>query len=168
MLQSLLEERFKLRVHRETREQPIYELSVAKGGAKIRLSEDQGPIAPLPPEAIRSGIANGKLPRGTYSATTGKFDATAIAMDRFISYLVPHLDGPVIDKTKLGGLYDFSLRYAQPPGSFAFASPEVPFDDASGPSIYTALREQLGLQLNPGKGPVEVVVIDSAQKPTAN
>jgi uncharacterized protein (TIGR03435 family) len=168
MLQSLLEDRFKLKIHRETREQPVYELVAAKGGAKIRLSEDQGPIAPRPPDTLRSGMFNGKMPRGSYSTSNGRFDATAIGIDVFVSYLIPHLDGPVIDKTALEGLYDFSLRYAQKPGSFAFASPDSPVDDLSGPSIYTALREQLGLQLNRGKGPVEVIVIDRAQKPTPN
>jgi uncharacterized protein (TIGR03435 family) len=168
MLQSLLEDRFKLRIHRETREQPVYELAVAKGGPKIKLSEDQGPIEQIPLEAIRSGVLNRKMPRGSYSTASGRFDATAISLDRFIGFLVPHLDGPVNDKTGLEGLYDFSLRYAQQPGTFAFASPDIPVDDLSGPSIYTALREQLGLQLNRGKGPVEVIVIDSAQKPTPN
>jgi len=168
MLQSLLEDRFKLKIHRELRQLPVYELVVVKDGAKIRLSEDQGPI--VPPAAGSSPVPRPgeKLTRGSYWASSGKFEATAIPLERFVSYLVPHLDGPVIDKTGLQGLYDFSLRYEQSPGSFAFASPDVPVDVLTGPSIYTALREQLGLQLNREKGPVEVIVIDSAQKPTPN
>lgn len=98
---------------------------------------------------------------------------TAIAMAPLVNALAQQLGRPVIDKTGLTGLFDFTLQWTpgaeQVPGPFAgdpAAAPPPPVD--SGPSIFSALQEQLGLKLESTKGPVEVVVIDSAQKPSEN
>jgi uncharacterized protein (TIGR03435 family) len=87
-----------------------------------------------------------------------------------------HVDRPVIDKTGLTGLFDVHLEFAPDdamsgPGPVLLNGvdrPGVPSTDPTGPSIFTALQEQLGLKLSPAKGPVEVIVIDRAEKPSAN
>jgi uncharacterized protein (TIGR03435 family) len=84
-------------------------------------------------------------------------------MSRFIDSLSVALGRPIVDKANLGpGLYDINLRWSGTPS--AGGAPE----NADAPSIFTALREQLGLRLATGKGPVDVLVIDSVQKPTVN
>jgi len=94
-------------------------------------------------------------------------------VSNFVNFLVNQLGRPVIDKTGISGLYDLQLEWTpgseQVPGPFPPhpAAPPPPAH-ASGPSLFTALQEQLGLRLESTKGPVEVVVVDSAQKPAEN
>ena len=98
--------------------------------------------------------------------------ATAVQLTTLLNFLVNQLGRPVYDKTGLTGLFDFKLQWTpgseQAPGPFGPAPDAPPPVDPSGPSLFTALQEQLGLRLESTKGPVEVVVIDSAQKPTEN
>ena len=186
MLQSLLEERFRLKVHRETRELPIFEVVVAKGGPKLRLSEDQHPVdpvdgqrPPLPP------LANGLpvLQPGSYRISrkpngSMRFAAKGLPLWTLINSLKSTLGRPVIDKTDLKGLYDYELEWAMDPVQVPPSAGDSPTgsngglppagDPSSGPDLATALQEQLGLRLVPAKGPVEVMVIDSVQKPTVN
>ncbi len=174
MVQSLLEDRFQLKFRRETRELPAYELTVAKGGAKVKLSEDQGPFVPPkpgdpPPPPFRPG---GPMQRGSIRMGMGNLETNAIDFATFVQTLSQQLGRTVIDKTGLKGLYDIKLQWtpemgqgigpvgALPPG----VNPPPP-PDPSGPSIFTAIQEQLGLKLESTKGPVEVLVIDSVQKP---
>jgi uncharacterized protein (TIGR03435 family) len=166
MVQSLLEERFKLKAHRETRELPVYELVVAGGGSKVKLSDDQSPPVQesTPPERTSEGLP--RLKRGSWSirgSSTGReFNSLAIPFSSFVNMLVNDIGHPVIDKTGLEGLYDIQMKWAPntptPPGS------EPPTE----PYIFTAITEQLGLRLVSTKGPVDVVVIESAEKPTPN
>ena len=164
MQQSLLADRFKLKVHFETREMPVYELVLAKGGS--RLKEDNDPSK----GSARIG-RNGQM---------SELKGIALPMPIFIGMLMsdPDIDGrPVIDKTGLGGNYDVLLDWLpsrlpappQPgmlmqPGTFGAAPPP----DAEGPSLFTALEEQLGMKLVATKGPVEIVVIDHIEQPTEN
>jgi bla regulator protein BlaR1 len=154
MAQSFLAERFKLAVHHETKEEQVYELVVAKGGPKLKEATDtaKGP---------QQGLGMGR----------GKVNGMAAATSLIARFLSEQLGRSVIDKTGLTGKYDFALTWTpefgqQFPGGDRPEAP--PPTDANGPSIFTAIQEQLGLRLESAKGPVDVLVIDHAEKPDAN
>ncbi|HEX4138281.1 MAG TPA: TIGR03435 family protein [Bryobacteraceae bacterium] len=162
MVQSLLADRFKLTLHRETRQQQVYELVTAKTGPKLT-------------EATPADL-NGQV--GLWGAGQGGIVGTAVSIADLVNHLTQRLDHSVIDKTGLSGKYDFRLNYVPepsqgdlilfgPPPPGATLSGATPPAD-SGPSIFTALQEQLGLRLESARGPVEVLVIDHAEKPDAN
>jgi uncharacterized protein (TIGR03435 family) len=192
MLRKLLAERFHISLHHETRDMPVYELTVGKSGPKgLRASvEDPSPL-PMTPEPLRSD-KNGlpQLPRGRPSiliASQGgvaHLTASTQSLAEFAKFLTNQLRVLVIDKTGLMGAYDFVLDFVpevqvagvgpmpQPPSAAgvpgsAGAAGVPPQDD--GPSIYVALPDQLGLRLEQKKGPVDVLVVDHADKvPTEN
>jgi uncharacterized protein (TIGR03435 family) len=144
MLQTFLTSRFRMTAHRETRQLPNYTLVVAKGGAKIK-----------PDEAGQSQTSGGN----------GSFTATKTTMPHFADLLARVAGLPVVDGTGLAGVYTFKLEWS-PAAGLNVTTDATP---SSGPSIFTALEEQLGLHLQSGKGPVEVVAIDSMEKmPTEN
>ena len=163
MVQSLLEDRFHVKLHRETQDLPVYELVVAKGGLKIKLAPDQTPISPGAQPMRADGRGRGLL-RGSFGSSRGKFEGVAIPISLFVQYLTPHVQRKIIDKTNLSGLYDFQFTYSQ---SFDSVSPEDSTLNQA-PSPFTDLREQLGLTLLSARGLVEVIVIDSAIRPTPN
>lgn len=184
MVQSLLEDRFKLKVHFEVREQAVYDLVVAKGGVKMKLSPDQSPIV-LDPDAppfnpysacrevedghdssatpCRGAIytINAPSPGGTVTTLSG----TAISMDRLRMLLRNSAGRTVIDKTNLSELYDIRLRFVQQPLT---ANPGDAVGDTTAPSVFTAVEQDLGLKLEASRSPVEVLVIDSVSKPSEN
>lgn len=181
-LQSLLEDRFQLKTHTETRELPVYELSIAKGGLKMKLSDDQGLIKPRdpgdppPPPPFQPGVP---LRRGTVFMGRGNLQAAAINVTNIVQSLSSLVGRIIVDKTGLTGLYDVKLQWTPDPtqvpnGIAIFAGPgpggrdAPPPIDSNGPAIFTALQEQLGLRLDSAKGPVEVIVVDSVQKPSEN
>ncbi len=176
MVQSLIEDRFQLKMHRETKELAVYELLVGKSGSKMKLSADQSPIEPpgrgAPPPPPQRGGRGGPTPRGSVAVGRGNLDASGVPLRNFVQILAQQLGRPVIDKTDLKGLYDIKLQWTPELGQGQFtpggAEPPPPPADASGPSIFTAVQEQLGLRLESAKGQVEVLVIDSVQKPTEN
>jgi uncharacterized protein (TIGR03435 family) len=165
MLQSLLEDRFKLKVHYDIRELPVYAMTVAKGGLKIQPSK-AGSCIPLDLNHANQPSPNfcGRLilrPDGTRRVD----DAYGMSMtDIAVRLLSNRLDRPVIDRTGIPGMFDAHLEFSM----------DVPVSDpaepagAGGPSIFTAVQEQLGLKLSPANGPVEVLVIDHAEKPSEN
>jgi len=168
MLQALLAERFKLRVHRESKEVPVYELRIAKNGSKLQAFQEG---SCTPPDAAKPGRpAKGPPDCGSFSiglkGANVSLDVHKRTLAEFANQL--HLDRPVIDKTGLAGLFDFHLEFSPdgttagffPPG---FALPALP--DA-GVSIFTAIQEQLGLRLEPARGPGETIVIDSVERPS--
>jgi uncharacterized protein (TIGR03435 family) len=167
-LQSLLEDRFQLKLHRETKELPIYELTVAKGGPKIKLNDDQTPFqmpergAPPPP------VQAGTMPRFSMRVGRGSMEAVGMEIHDVAQMFSNVLGRTVVDKTGLKGLYDLKMTWTPdqalqgPPGA------DAPPVDPSGPSIFTAVQEQLGLKLDSAKGPVEVIVVDSVQRPSEN
>ena len=172
MLQSLLEERFQLKLHRETRESAVYDLTIAKGGSKLNLSEDQTPPA-MPGNG--APLQPGTIPRGAMKMVNGDFEASALSFGDFSKALATlYLHRPVNDKTDLKGLYDIKLRWTPDPsigapvGPGGPVVPAPPSGDPAGPDIFTAIQEQLGLKLESAKGPVEFLVIGSAQKPSQN
>ena len=163
-LQSLLEDRFQLKTHREKRELPIYELSVSKSGPKIKQSEDQRVpgLGALPPSQP------GVVPRGGMRRSPGSLTASAVPVSQLAMALSLVLERTVADKTGLQGFYDIKLQWTpdSPPAARA-GIPEPP-PDTNGPSIFTALQEQLGLTLSSARGRVDIIVVDSVQRPSEN
>jgi uncharacterized protein (TIGR03435 family) len=162
MFRSILTDRFKLVVHHETRELPIYVLSVAKGGPKLKSSAPDDSAAPAP---RRMGVM----------ITLGKVTANDAQLSTLVTVLSRTIGRTIVDKTGLTGNYDFTLEYApeeggpQPTGAGAAAGSALPPSPSdSAPSIVTALKEQLGLKLDSTEGPVDVIVIDHIEKPAEN
>jgi len=155
MYQQLLADRFKLAVHWETRELPIYALVQAQKGPLLQASK------------------NPDGDQGT-SSGTGKFSATGLTMPEIAESLTQELSRElgrvIVDQTGLPGRFDIHLKWTPDTGPVATAngadSPSPPPD--SGPSIFTAIQEQAGLKLESSKGPVKVLVIDNVEMPTEN
>jgi uncharacterized protein (TIGR03435 family) len=153
MLQTLLKERFKLAVRHETKEAPIYQLVVAKGGSKLTEDTTSAKLA--------------VMMTGRGKVTVQKAPITA-----FLPMLGTLTGRPVVDKTGLPSAYAFDLNWTPDPGEGGFpqrpGAQDIAPADANGPSLFTALQEQLGLRLESAKAPVESVVIESAEKPSEN
>jgi len=167
MLQKLLEERFQLKVHQETEEITVYALTLAKGGPRLLRIEEGGctPIntatgvtPPTPGQRPRCGtVHSGK------NGTNKTLDVFGMSLGGFSKVLRNFLDRPIVDKTGVTGTFDFHLEYAPdeltPRGLFSgdnsptvdpsALTPNLP----AGPSIFAAMRQQLGLQLEQAKGP---------------
>ncbi len=140
LMQSLLADRFHLKVHREMRELPVYALVVAPGGPKLK------------PKA--EGETSGMSTENGHGVTRAVVKATS--MELLASYVGNRLGRVVVDKTALSDSYDFTLEWAMEQAL-----------DSSAPSLVTAVRE-LGLRLESQKSPVEVLVIDGIERPSAN
>jgi uncharacterized protein (TIGR03435 family) len=143
MLQTLIEDRFQLKLHREAKQLSVYELTVARGGPKLRRSADQ----------IKTRVSETKL-------GAGFVDVPGQPFRNFVYFLGRQLDRPLIDKTGLQGLYDVTLRWTPEPTEASRPSDL--------PTLFTAVQEQLGLKLESSKGPVDMFVIDSVQRPSEN
>jgi uncharacterized protein (TIGR03435 family) len=156
MMQTLLEERFKLQLHRETKEHPVYLLVPAKSGIKVRASAADC-------EALAREQSAGQPSRrqcGAWFSGPNQFTGTKISMSEFVEDLANLLGRPVVDKTGFTSDFDVSLQWTPVEQDNS--------DAASSPAIFTALQEQLGLKLESGKGPVETLVIDHIEKPSEN
>jgi uncharacterized protein (TIGR03435 family) len=166
MLQSLLANRFKLTLHRETKELPVYDLVAAKGGLKLATPKDGNCTIPDPknprPREQFPFCDNIRIGRGL-------IEAYGVTMPRFLASLSDVLGRVVIDKTGFRGIFDGRLEFT-PDDAVAAANigQPAPSTDSATPSIFTALQEQLGLKVESAKGPVEVLVIDHAERPAAN
>ena len=147
MLQTLLVERYQMAFHRETRQMPTYILSLSKAGAKLEESKS---------ESTNGGI------RGR----CGFFIGTNTGIGSLVHALSRELGSPVKDQTGLTGRYSFRVDYA--PSGTCTRPQDAPEAPADPPSVFGALQEQLGLKLEAGKAPQEVVVIDRIDRPTAN
>jgi uncharacterized protein (TIGR03435 family) len=175
LVRALLEDRFSLRVHRETREQQVYNLVVAKPG-KLAKSADQTP--PSPAAAGGAGTRpdpTAPPPRGISrvmnTATKTQLSARAVRLTSLAMMLQGQLEHIVIDRTGLTELYDIDLEFdprQNNPASLIGNDLTAPLPADLGVSLFTAVQEQLGLKLQTGKGPVEVLVIDDVQKPSDN
>lgn len=156
MVQSLLAERFKLKLSHSSKELPVYDLVLTTKGPKFSQS---------------SGSAGSN--RGMNSRS-GELTAAATSMSDFAEWLSSIVGRKVVDKTGLEGNYDFTLHWtrqslvATSGAATDGGKGAAAIDDSSGPSIFTALQEQLGLKLESQKGPVEILIIDSAEKPSEN
>ena len=158
MLRSLLSDRFRLAVHRESREIPAYALTVARGDGK--LGADLRPVAPCPPPAAPP-VASARS-CGGFAVGNGSIRGSGVTMTQLAAELPSATDGRyVVDRTGLGGAFDVSLAW-----NADALSPTTTSDSA--PSVFAALQEQLGLRLVPITTPIEVVVIDRAERPAGN
>jgi uncharacterized protein (TIGR03435 family) len=147
MVQALLADRFKLKLHRETKEISVYSLAVGKDGPKLTERESRSIYRPL----------------GDIVTPPGKLTARGATMALFVQILTDNLDRPVIDETNLTGNYDFDLTYEGLSWSPEEAGSYRPF----GAAIFGPIQK-LGLKLEPQKSPVEMLVIDSVDRPSAN
>ncbi len=146
MLQSLLADRFQLKIHRETRETPVYDLVVAKNGPKLKQ------VSPDADGRMGGVIANSSGMHLTQSKGT---------MEQLAHWLSGNGAGrPVFDKTGLTGFYAYTLDWVR--------ADRIPDSDSNVPSIFNAVQEQLGLKLESAKGPIKVIIVDRAEKPSEN
>jgi len=161
MLRALLVDRFQLTAHLEKMERPVYALIVAKNGLRIQETK---------PENVPTGRIRGFGGTVTRSRP-GQLTAEWLTLEGFAHLLTPHLDRMVVDKTGLTGHYDFKLDWTPDQGPFtSAASPDstAAMPNDSGPSIFTAVQEQLGLKLEAQKAPIDVLVIDHIDPPSPN
>jgi uncharacterized protein (TIGR03435 family) len=175
MLRNVLEERFRLKVHRETRQRPIYALAMARSDARpgprlvqapvdcAAVTRDSAAAKPLPTRADGAPLCAMRI-------TSGQLLGSAIGMPQLASALSTITGQPVVDRTGLAGVFDVTVEFRpdfQPPSSDApVTGDRPPATDA--PSIFTAVQEQLGLKLESTRGPVDVLVVDHAEKPSDN
>jgi len=145
MIQKLMSDRFGLVFHRETRELPVYAISVTRGGAKLTSAADPNGVSG------ESGLQHG-------TELTMRFTNSSIADFALNMQLV--VDRPILDRTALAGTYDFKLRYTV--DETRVTDPNAP------PGLFTAIQEQLGLKLEAVKAPTQVLVIDAVGRPSAN
>jgi uncharacterized protein (TIGR03435 family) len=153
MFQNLLADEFKLKFHKEVKQGPVYLLTVDKSGLKMTVNTS--------PQDYEIPIQG-----GPGFVTVGK----RVPMEYLcynLGQILRNDDRPVIDKTGLTGYYDFTLKF-MPPLPPGFNLENLPPELQNRPSIFDALRDQLGLKLEAQKGPVEYYVIDSIEKPAAN
>jgi uncharacterized protein (TIGR03435 family) len=187
MLRTLLADRFALKVHTETRELPIYALTLARAdgrlGEKLQpaMSECRPvnvpagmPKPPPPPPPPSGGAGPATVPEDDIDGGfrcgalfgPGFITLRQFTMSRFARDLTMVARRMVVDRTGLTGRYDIDVEFtpefrpAPPPGA-----PDLPVPAGDGPSLFTAIQEQLGLKLESTRGPVEMLVVDSAQRP---
>jgi uncharacterized protein (TIGR03435 family) len=176
MMQALLADRFKLVIHHETRELPVYTLTVGKGGSKMKVAppDEQYP-APLGGRGGPGGPGGMFFSMGpTGASITGQ----GVPIANLVRLLSLQLHRVVLDKTGLTANYDFTLQFAMdmpmgmmagpqgPPGAGPGGPP--PNADPAAPPLIPAVQEQLGLKLESGKGPVDVVVVTHVERPSEN
>jgi uncharacterized protein (TIGR03435 family) len=161
MMQSLLEDRFGLKLHKESREMPVYNLIVVKGGLKMKLSEANT-------DGTHTGSQRDRIPPGTFGMSSDSSGSTlrgaAVPVSALVGMLSTQAGRLVIDKTDLKGLFDFRLDFS--PSSLDVNAPQS--QQQTRPSLFAALQEQLGLKLEAAKGEGDVFVIDHVEKPSEN
>jgi len=145
MLQSMLADRFQFKIHRETRPLPVYDLVVAKGGPKLKLSSSND----------RSGAA----------MSNGYISGNGVPISSLAFDLSNEIGRQVIDKTGLTGVYNYELKWTADEMRAAQDSSD---SQDSGASVFAAIQEQLGLRLESAKGPVDVIVVDHVERPSEN
>ncbi|HEV2448207.1 MAG TPA: TIGR03435 family protein, partial [Candidatus Sulfopaludibacter sp.] len=163
MLQSLLEERFGLRAHHETRESPVYALVVAKRGSKLTRNDGGCPGAQTSPPRGGSEAAAPACGQIRISPSTSgvRMEGDQAPISELVRVLAVVLNQPVIDRTDLPGTFDIRLQFID-------EVPGAPLSDPVGPTVFIALQEQLGLKLESATGPVDFLVIDHIERPSAN
>jgi uncharacterized protein (TIGR03435 family) len=180
MLVALLQDHFQLKFHRVTEEVPVYSLTVASGGFKLQPAKagDCIPHEPGTPLFLPKALPPGQKPycinHGGWEGPNWTIDSASQAIGNLAAMLAGMVtDRPVIDNTGITGLYSFHLAFAHdanapgslPPAMNPFAEPSnIPL----APSLPIALEQQLGLQIAAEQGPREVIVIDTAERPSTN
>jgi uncharacterized protein (TIGR03435 family) len=159
MLRKLLSERFHLALHREPKEMPVYALTVAKGGSKLKASTVSPDATPEGPPALAFAFT----PPGVLL-----LNARYVSMEEFASLLQRSaLERPVVDRTSLMGRYDFDLEFSLDETLFGGALGKGA-DEPTKPGLFAALQEQVGLKLEATRGAVSAIVIDRAERATEN
>jgi uncharacterized protein (TIGR03435 family) len=147
LTRKLLEERFGLKAHMETKDLPVYAITVAKGGEKM---------------ARNTGDPNGTQDENENSnGGMVTMRMTNMSMSEFAPDLAFFLDRPAVDRTGLPGRYDLQLKWTADDA-------HVPTDGSAPPGLFTAIQEQIGLKLEAVKAPTEVLVVDAVERPSAN
>jgi uncharacterized protein (TIGR03435 family) len=170
MIQTLLTERFKVTTHHESREMSVYALTIAKGGPKLHPAEEgncdptSGPI----PAAQRTPGQKPPCVNGFNVNRQGHFNVfmDAATLDSFAQLLGGALQRPVVDRTGINGVFDIRLESSVDDTMFHDAFAADPADNS--PSVFDAIQQQFGLKLESTKAPIEVLVIDHAEKPSEN
>jgi len=154
-LRKLLEERFHVKVHIETRVEPVYAMVQAKGGAKLKEVPLPAPLDPSEMDAFLRGRGpQNTRPPGSFFVTGSEWTATAVKMRNIkgqLAYFCKLTDRPIVDATGLTGVYDFKVTFATEPDA---------------PTKEQQIEEQLGLRMESRKAPITVYVVDAAEKPT--
>ncbi len=176
MLQALLEDRFALKLHRETRDMPVYNLIVAKNGSKMPSAKGDCVLSPAdggPPLTPGQGRASGPVffcnhPNTGARGYNRTLDGKGITLKALADMLSrTELKRTVVDKTGVVGAFDITLHWEIDPSSPLYdgigGAPTS--EPGAGPSLFSAIEEQLGLKLQAGRGPDEVLVIDRVEKP---
>ena len=181
MLQALLEDRFQLKVHRESKEMPVYALLPGKNGPKLPEAKEGGCTAinassPPPPPPAPGQFP--PTPCGGFFMSPNHIEGGKVGMQQFVGVLSNLLGRPVIDKTGFTGTFDVKLDFSPegtrmggrggfgpPPGATPGATTDA---DNAPPSIFTAIQDQFGLKLESQKAPAEILVIDHAEKASEN
>lgn len=157
MFQQLLEDRFRLKLHTETRQTRAYELIVAKDGPRLKPTQDGSQV-----------LLDGRVPpegAGAYATLSGpRLVGRNASMAQLAETLARSLQGPVVDRTGLIGTFDFNIAFSRDDSEKPADAPDV----ASAPTLAIAIQEQLGLKLQSGKAPVQILVIDHVSPPTDN
>lgn len=160
MMQKLLADRFGVKAHKETKPGQVYELVVAKGGPKLKVTADPPP--PAAPEPGTPGTQ--KQPRFMMRMGPGEVSGEGWSMDALVGQLTRATGRTVVDKTGLTGRYSIDLKWT--PEHAAMAAQDNGAEPR--PDIYTAVQEQLGLKLQSAKGDVTALVVDEAKAPVAD
>jgi uncharacterized protein (TIGR03435 family) len=187
MLQALLEDRFKLKIRRESREVPAYAMTVAKGGPKLKPFEEGscvpfngGPLPPPGPDGKLPMMCSMRSNRNRPNGSPSTWELHGESLDGFAKALGDDMDRIVVNKTGLAGKFDFHLEYTPDESTPLILNalrqraeqngePVVAASDpAGGLSIFTAIQQQLGLKLDGSKGAREFLVIDRIERPTEN
>jgi len=173
-LQVLLEARFSLKVHRETRQLPIFAVTIAKGGPKVQpancITFDPNRAAVLRPDQFRPAYCG--LAPSEQNGLSFKVTASGVTMTHLLLSLSNFSARPFIDRTGYTPTFNATVEwYVEPiqsPGSLVGTDKSSPPAEPLGHSLVAALQEQLGLKLKSTKGPIEVLVIDKVERPSAN
>jgi len=147
LTRKLLEERFGLKVHKETKEMAVYAISVAKGGEKMPRSMGDPNGSPDENESSNGGLVTMRM--------------TNMSIGEFAPDLASFLDRPAVDQTGLTGRYDFQLKWTADES-------RAPTDGTAPPDMFTAIQQQLGLKLEPAKAQTDLLVVDAVRRPSAN
>jgi uncharacterized protein (TIGR03435 family) len=174
MLQTLLADRFQLKLHRDSKQMPVYDLVTTRNGLKLpegefKCFEHDSPPPPPARGQPAPTVCGGFLMDGTH------LEGRRIAMPQFVNALANMLGRPVIDQTHYEGSFDVHLEFAPegiaPASGGGFGAPSLAADagsDSSKPSFFTAIQKQMGLRIQADKAPVDILVIDRIEKPAKN
>jgi uncharacterized protein (TIGR03435 family) len=171
MVRSLMADRFKLVLHIETRDMPVYLLNTARTDRRLgpKLRESDAKCAQEARNYVPK-LAPGPPPCGDFRLGARALTARGMTMPRFAGLLKGRVGRPVVDRTGLDAAYDLELEWSSDLG-LQRAPPDSAGADGVTPdglSLFTALQEQLGLRLEASRGPVDIIVVDSAEPPTSN